>query len=191
MGQPESYGDSFHFKANAISDAPSVGNFVQSLIEELRAEFDVVALDLGRSWGLGSLAALPLCNKILLVMDDDPIGKSQTLKTCERLVHQAKTESQLGIKNWNVVLNAHTGSLLSPKELQQSLEKIDIFPPNRGFFVVSYTGSGRYWGAPGTTLFEIGGRKTKNELTVMASQLAPFIRPSQTSIKDRIKEFFH
>lgn len=188
--QPETYGDGFHFKSNSIPDAPGIRTFVESLLIELKKEFDIVIIDLGRSWGIATFITLSMCQKILLIMDDDPIGMAQTLKCSERIMQETNNDALLGVKNWNIVLNSYTGLLVTPKELQNRLEQIDLFPPSRGFFVIPYSRKGRVWGSPGKTLYEMSDINTREKIAELAMSCVSFVRNRNSGIFERVRSVF-
>jgi cellulose biosynthesis protein BcsQ len=179
--QPEHYGDSFHFKSNAIPDAPGIRTYIESLFQELKREFDVVVVDLGRSWGISTFVSLSMCQKVILVCDDDPSALRQTVRGCERLVRETNNDALLGIKNWNIVMNSYTGQVVTPREFQQQFELLDIFSPSTSYPVVPYSRSGRFWGNPGITLYELSDEATQEKLIQLALLGAAFVRQKPKS----------
>lgn len=179
--QPQHYGDSFHFKSNAIPDAPGIRTYIESLFQELRREFDVVVVDLGRSWGISTFVSLSMCQKVILVSDDDPAALKQTVQACERLVRETNNDALLGIKNWNVVMNAYTGQMVTPREFQQNFESLDIFSPSTSYPIVPYSRTGRFWGNPGRTLYELSNEATQEKLIQLALLSAAFVRKKPKS----------
>jgi cellulose biosynthesis protein BcsQ len=105
----------------------------------LSQEFDVVVLDLSNSWGIATFVALSLCQRIMLVMDDHPVSVEQTLYCSERIIRESNNDQLLGIKNWHIVINKYTSSLVTISNLQLRLEQIDLFPPSRGLHYVPYS----------------------------------------------------
>jgi cellulose biosynthesis protein BcsQ len=174
--QPEYYGDSFHFKSNAIPEAPGVRTYIESLLLSLRNEFDVVVIDLAHSWGIATFVALAMCQKVLLICDDDPLAMRQTIVACERLIRETNNEHLLGLRNWNMVLNAHTGLLVSLREFERKFTKLDIFSPSSAYSIVSYSRRARFWGDRGSTLFDLADHKTKGQIIELAFAQAPFIK---------------
>ena len=77
IGQPANYHESFHFKADVLEGAPSSQAFIESVVPLLQDNFDVVLIDLGRSWGVSHFATLPLCQQVVLVVDDGPLRESE------------------------------------------------------------------------------------------------------------------
>lgn len=179
--QPEHYGDSFHFKSNAIPDAPGIRTYIESLFQELKREFDVVVVDLGRSWGISTFVSLSMCQKVILVCDDDPSALRQTVRGCERLVRETNNDALLGIKNWNIVMNSYTGQVVTPREFQQQFELLDIFSSSTSYPVVPYSRFGRFWGNPGITLYELSDEATQEKLIQLALLGAAFVRQKPKS----------
>jgi cellulose biosynthesis protein BcsQ len=179
-GQPDSYRTAFHFKATVLDEAPSASDFVHSLIMALKVEYDVVIIDLGRSWGVATFAALPLCHKVLLVTDDDGMSVRRTLDCLMRLKNESEDPDEFDLTKWRVLLNACTGLLITPKELEQEMRELDVFPPSNPPFSISFSERGRQWGAPGQTLYDLAESRVKREIKSVAGALIPFIQEKES-----------
>ena len=103
VGQPEHYHESFHFKADVIDGAPSSQAFIESLLPQLRQQFDSVIIDFGRSWGVAHFASLPLCQQVALVVDDDAMSLRMTIDSLRRLSHESEDSSEFDFSKWRVV----------------------------------------------------------------------------------------
>jgi cellulose biosynthesis protein BcsQ len=174
VGQPESYQEAFHFKANVLEEVPSAHQFVTSLIESLREEYDAVVLDLGRSWGIGTFAALPLCSSVLVVCDDDPLTVKRSIETLKRLKAESDDPEEFDFSKWTFLLNAVTGYLLKPAAFEAEIRALDMFPPATRFFSIRYSVKGRNWGSPGVSLYDCAEPKVRSEVRALASGLIPF-----------------
>jgi cellulose biosynthesis protein BcsQ len=186
--QPEQYGDGFHFKSNAIAGAPNIRLYIESLFQELQREFDVVVVDIGRSWGIATFVCLALCQRVLLVSDDNSRAMFQTFQSCDRIIRESNNDTLLGIKNWNVVINSFTGLSVLPKEFKNNMDRLDIFSPSTNLYVIPYSKTGRFWGSPGQTLYELSDERTKSKIEDVAFSCASFTRQAKkNSILDRLK----
>ncbi|MFM1847168.1 MAG: hypothetical protein RL417_642, partial [Pseudomonadota bacterium] len=114
--QPELYNDSFHLKANVIDEAPSASDFITSSLAALGREFNVVVFDLGRSWGIASLAALRRCSHVVLVIDDDFVSLERSLANLSRLRQESGDQREFDMQRWSVILNGNTGRNLTATE---------------------------------------------------------------------------
>lgn len=174
VGQPEGYNESFHFKANVLDGAPSSSEFVTSLVSTLSAEFDVVIIDMSRSWGVASFAALPLCQHVVLVTDDDGMSVRRTLDCFARLKKESDDADEFNLDRWSLILNAYTGKLISPKEIAAEIQDMELLSAQSSLFTIPFSESGRQWGAPGQSMYEAADDKTKQVIRRVACNLFPF-----------------
>ncbi len=174
VGQPERYNESFHYKADVLEGAPSSSEFITSLISCLQGEFDVVIIDTSRSWGIATFAALPLCQHVLCVTDDDGMSVRRTLDGLLRLKREANDSEEFDMSRWSLLLNAYTGRLISPRDVASEIRDMDLFPPESNLYTVPFSERGRQWGAPGQTLYEMADEKTRFVVRKIAYSLIPF-----------------
>ena len=174
VGQPERYNESFHFKADVLEGAPSASEFVVSLFEHLKNEFDAVIVDLSRSWGVGTFSALKLCQHVLLVTDDDGMSVRRTLDGLARLKRETDDPEELDLAKWSLVLNAYTGRLISPRDLAAEIRDMDLFPTDASLYTVPFSERGRQWGGPGQTLYDLAEDGPREVIQRIAYTLAPF-----------------
>jgi len=174
VGQPEAYNEGFHFKANVLDNAPSSSEFVQNLILALAAEYDAIVIDLGRSWGVASFAALPLCKHVVLVTDDDGMSVSRSLDSLDRLRKESDDPQEFNLDRWSLVLNAFTGKLTTPTDIASEIREMDLFPAHASLFTIPFSEMGRQWGAPGQSLYESADDATRLAIRRMACNLVPF-----------------
>jgi len=190
VGQPEHYSEGFHFKADVLEDAPSIGVLISSLVATLRQEFDLVVIDCGRSWGISTFASLPLSQHVVLVTDDDGLSLRRTLDNLRRIYRDSDDAAEFDFRKWSVVLNAYTGRLLSPGDVNDEIEQMELFPESTDLFAVPFSNEGRLWGAPGETFYDLADAGTRKVLTDLAFALIPFRRLdiSKSTPVDKIKE---
>ncbi|MBN8547778.1 MAG: ParA family protein [Deltaproteobacteria bacterium] len=174
VGQPNSYHESFHFKAKVIEGAASASEFIHSLVGQLSAQFDVVVLDLGRSWGLATFAALPLCQHVVLVTDDDPVSVDRSLEVLQRLKRESDEPSEFDFSRWSILLNGYTGRLISPQDIQSEVKRAGFLPANATLFVVPFSERGREWGSPGRSFYDCAEASVQDRLRGIASELMYF-----------------
>lgn len=186
VGQPESYNESFHFKSNVIDGIPSSSDFVQSLILGLKAEFDLVLIDMARSWGVASFATLPLCQHVLLVTDDDGMSVRGTLDGLQRLKRESDDPDEFNLARWSLILNGYTGRLLSPKDLASEIDRMRLFPEEATLYSIGFSGTGRQWGAPGKSLYDLADARTRQEIVKVAHSLVPFKVERDDGLGDRL-----
>ncbi len=184
--QPERYQESFHFKADVIEGAPSSALYVQSLLQGLREEFDVIVIDLGRSWGIASFATLAHCQQVLLVTDDDGMSVRRTLDNLQRLADESGDSEEFDLQRWNLVLNAHSGRLLSAKDLSVEIQELDLFPESSVLYTVPFSERGRQWGAPGTSLYDLAEPHIKDGIKKIAFNLVPFKMETEPPIHEKL-----
>jgi len=172
--QPERYQESFHFKADVLEGAPSSAIFVQSLLTGLRDEFDVIVVDLGRSWGISTFATLPQSQQVLLVTDDDGMSVRRTLDTLKRMESESDDSDEFDLTRWNLVLNAYSGKLLSPKDLSIEIQELDLFPESSMLYTIPFSERGRQWGAPGQSFYDLAEPHIRDGFKKIAFNLIPF-----------------
>lgn len=183
VGQPESYNEGFHFKANVLEGSPSSGEFMNSLVSNLCAEFDVVVVDMARSWGISTFATLPLCQHVLLVTDDDGMSVRRTLDGLQRLKKESDDGSEFDLARWSIVLNGFTGRLISPKEIALEIQEMELFPSDANLFAIPFSESGRQWGGPGQTFYDLADQNARQVVRKVASSLIPIrAEPEKTGI---------
>jgi cellulose biosynthesis protein BcsQ len=173
-GQPEHYGQSFHYKADVLPGAPSAASFIDSLLGLLSDQFDVVVIDSGRSWGIATFAALPYCQSVLLVTDDDGISLRRTLDNFCRMYRESDDPAEFDLAKWSILFNAYTGKLLQPADITSEVEDLDLFPESMNLFTIPFSEHGRQWGAPGETFYDLAEEPVKETMREIAFNLIPF-----------------
>jgi cellulose biosynthesis protein BcsQ len=190
IGQPERYQESFHFKADILDGAPSAAVFVNSLLNVLRDEFDVVVIDTGRSWGVTTFSVLPLSQQVLLVTDDDGMSVRRTLDNLHRLTRESDDPSEFDLSKWSLVLNSYTGKLLSPKDLSIEIRELDLFPDTATLYTVPYSPLGRQWGGPGQSFYEMVDEGEKAGIRKIAFSIVPFKQEIEIPLVDKLRNKF-
>jgi cellulose biosynthesis protein BcsQ len=186
--QPENYQESFHFKADVIEGAPSIAVFIESLLDVLRDEFDVIVADLGRSWGISSFAMLPHSQHVLLVTDDDGMSVRRTLDNLKRLARESDDDDEFDLSRWSFVLNSYTGRMLSPKELSDEIQELDLFPESAVLYTIPFSDRGRQWGAPGQSFYEMVEPVVKAGFDRVAFNLIPFRQQAEEPVYGKLRK---
>ncbi|MCB9029538.1 MAG: ParA family protein [Deltaproteobacteria bacterium] len=186
VGQPARYNEGFHFKADVIEGAPSSVEFTSSLIDCLSSEFDLVIIDLGRSWGVSTFTSLMMSREVLLVTDDDGMSVRQTLDNLERLKSESGDSGEFDFTKWNIVLNAYSGRLITPEVLASEVNQMDLLPQEASLFTIPFSEKGRQWGAPGQTLFELGEDYARESLLKLASAIYPIGYTQQQGVLQKV-----
>jgi cellulose biosynthesis protein BcsQ len=179
VGQPESYNEGFHFKANVLDGAPSSSEFINSLIGNLSSEFDVIIVDLARSWGIATFSLLTICQHILLVTDDDGMSVRRTLDGLHRMRKESDDSDEFDMSKWSLALNAYTGKLISPKDIAMEIQEMELFPSNANLFAVPFSETGRQWGAPGKSFYDLADPKTREVIRKIAGTFVPFAEQAE------------
>lgn len=175
VGLPELYYEAFHIKSNAIEEAPPASVFLNSLINALKKEFDSIIIDLGRSWGVSTFAALQAADRIVLAVDDDGITIQNTFQALQRMLISCEGNDELQLEKWSIVLNAYTGMLETPNSLQEYVRRLDLLPLNLRFFTVPYSKRGRIWSGR-RTLYDLAEKPVRDAIEELAYFGVPFIR---------------
>lgn len=178
VGQPDAYHESFQYKANVIAGAQSASEFIPTLIRTLSAEYDAVVLDMSRSWGMATFSALPLCEHVVFVTDDDPVSVSRSMRALARLKRESEDPGEFDFGRWSLLLNGYTNRLVSPKELVAQVRETKLFPQESNLFVVPFSERGRDWGKPGQSFYDTAGPRTRSIIEDMAAALIAFERPA-------------
>lgn len=189
MGQPENYYQGFHFKADILEDAPSSSEFISSIIQVLQNEFDVVVIDGGRSWGISSFASLAPSQHTLLVIDDDGMSLRRSLLNLRRLRRESDDPKEFDLNRWSVLLNAYTGKLLTISDVSEEIEDLGIFPDTSHLYTIPFSETGRQWGGPGESFYELADRQAKFALEEVAFSLVPFRREMNVSSNGIVDRF--
>lgn len=172
--QPELYNDSFHFKANVIDDAPAATEFITSSLAALGREFNVVVFDLGRSWGIATLAALRRCSHVVLIVDDDFISLERSLANLTRLRSESGDLREFDLQRWSVILNGNTGRNLTTSEAAATIARAKLFPPDANLYAVPFSAAAQRWSQGGSTFYEMTDQRTRDILRKIACNLVPF-----------------
>lgn len=188
VGQPEAYNEGFHFKANVLEGSPSSSEFMISMLTNLSPEFDVIVIDMARSWGVSSFAALSQCHKVLLVSDDDGLSVRRTLDCLARMKGESEDSEEFDLAKWSFVLNGFTGQLIGPKEVAIEIEEMQLFAAESSLFTLPFSESGRQWGAPGQSMYEMADEKSKAAIRKIAYQFVPFRMEPTVGIGDKIRK---
>jgi hypothetical protein len=188
IGQPLLYSEAFHFRAYVIEGAPSSSEFVSSVLSLLSSEYDVVLIDLGRSWGVSTFAALPWCERVLFVVDDDGMSVRRSLDALGRLKHESGDPEEFNLNKWVVAFNKMTGRRLSERDIRTAVASAELFPTGVPIAPVLYTEKGRQWGAEGTTLYTLCEPRVRASLDRLAQTLIPGFLADGSGLRPKRQE---
>jgi cellulose biosynthesis protein BcsQ len=179
VGQPCAYHESFHFKARVLRGAPTANEFMTSLLPLLAAQSDVVVLDFGRSWGMATFSALPFCQHVVLVTDDDPVSIDRSLDSLQRIKEDSDDPAEFDFSRWSILLNGYTKRLVTAEHVADEVKKTGLVPADAHLFVVPFSLRGRQWGALGRTFYDCAEPKVQQRLSEIASALIRFHTPTE------------
>ena len=189
FAQPEHYGESFHFKADVLENAPSIASYITSLIKGLQEVYDVVIIDAGRSWGISTFAALTLSQKVLTVIDDDAISLRRSLENFNRIYRESDDTAEFDLGKWSFLLNAYTGKILSVSDVLEEIDRLDVFPEKVDLMTLPYSEKGREWGLTPLSFFDLAEQGIRNTIGEIAFGLVPFQYEAEAGpIYDRLKK---
>jgi cellulose biosynthesis protein BcsQ len=172
--QPEPYHEAFHTKADLIEDAPSASAFINAIGAVLGSELDIVTYDLGRSWGIGTFAALKRCSHVVLVVDDDAISLDRTLANLSRLRAHSDDPNEFNFSRWSVVLNGYTGRNVSADEAAAAIARTGLFPTDANLYTLPYSKEAERWSEGRRSLYETADQRTRDVVRRIACNVVPF-----------------
>lgn len=184
VGQPELYRESFHLKADILEDAPSGAEFITSMINVLRDEYDVVVVDAGRSWGVGTFALLPLAQHILFVCDDDETSLAQSFSNFQRFYRESDDPQEFDLAKWQFVFNGAPDEETALEELKKQIAQTDLFPKDVAVHIAPSTDTGSEWYSKGelpVTLYDLAEKDVRAAIEEIAYGLIPFRRDERIS----------
>ncbi len=196
--QPIMYGESFHFKSDVIDGAPSSADFIPSLVSALEAEVDLVVIDLARSWGVSTFAALPLCKTVLFVFDEDKTSLKRSMETLRRFYRESDDPAEFDFARWRFVQNGSTQTIIKLEQATEYVNRAELRPEPFEIAEVRFSLSGRDWyltcesGTP-VSLFELCEDRIQKQLIDLAYALFPFqMAASETtqpkSVRDKLRQ---
>lgn len=188
VGQPESYSDAFHMKADVIEGAASSAVYVNSVLSALKDEFDVVVVDAGRSWGVGTFSLLPESERVVMIVDNDPLSLDRTLANFMRLYRESDDAAEFDLAKWSFVLNRFASTGVQLKDVVDAVENLELFPETVDLFPVPYVASAAHWSATDSTLFELADESAQGILRDLAYSLVPFqFNATAAPLYDRLR----
>ena len=196
VGQPYSYSESFHLKASVLEGAPAASVYINSLLSLLSTEYEVVLIDLGRSWGISTFTALPWCERVMLMIDDDGMSVRRTIDTLVRFKQESGDPEEFNLVKWGVVVNRWSGKRLALRDVEDALNGAEIFPRKPLVFTVADSDIARQWGAPGESLYDVAPKHIVRQIDTLASALLPMkeegtkVRPKEAGLLRRIFSAF-
>jgi cellulose biosynthesis protein BcsQ len=177
--QPVLYGEGFHFKADVIEGAPSSAQYIPSLISGLEERNDLVVIDFGRSWGVSTFSALPLCKTVLFVFDEDKTSLKRSMETLRRFYRESDDPQEFDFNRWRFILNGATNSIIKTEQAEEFISRAELRPESFPVTEIKFSITGRDWylsseGEHPHTLFEFAEPKIQNQLLNLAHSIFPF-----------------
>lgn len=176
LAQPENYSDAFHFKADILDGAPSSSVFMENVLRGLKEFYDIVVIDLGRSWGVAAFSALTCSDKVAFVVDDDRSSLSVSLENLARLYRESEDSSEFDLSQWSVVLNAHTSYSMKELEFISRVKDSSLFEINNSNFIIPYSAQGKEWIGSEKSLYDLAESKVRRKIEELAYHLLPYKR---------------
>jgi cellulose biosynthesis protein BcsQ len=173
VGQPYTYSEGFHLKSYVLEGSPSASIFVNSLLSLLSTEYEIVLIDLGRSWGVATFTALPWCEKVALVIDDDGLSVRRSVDGLARLKQESGDPDEFNLAKWSVVFNKITGNRLAARDLAAVIDEAEIFPKQPQIYPINFSEKGRQWGGVGETMYDLASEAVRQQISKLANGLAP------------------
>ena len=174
VGQPESYSDAFHLKADVLEGAASSAAFVGSMLSALKDEFDVVVVDAGRSWGVGTFSLLPESEKVVMVLDNDPLSLERTIANFMRLYRESDDAAEFDLAKWSFVLNRFAATGVQLNDVVEAVENLELFPETVDLYPVPLVPAAAGWSSTDSTLFELADESAQAIIRDLAYSLVPF-----------------
>jgi cellulose biosynthesis protein BcsQ len=178
--QPDSFADSFVSVAEDGAEGLSMSEFYQELFKYLRRSFDVVVLDLTRSWGVCSLVASSMADEVLTVVDDDRYSLRLTLDTLTKLYHESGDGEEFDLKKWRLVVNGWSGLTMKRKEIEEDLQAGLPTRLGFGYSIIPFSIRGRSWGITRSTLYDLAESCVQDALKRLAYQIREFSNGAET-----------
>lgn len=178
--QPDSFSDSFVSVAEDGAEGLTMGEFYEELFKYLRRSFDVVVLDLTRSWGVCSLVASSMADEVIAVVDDDRYSLRLTLDTLTKLYHESGDGEEFDLKKWRLVVNGWSGLTMKRKEIEEDLQ---AGLPGRlgfGYSIIPFSIRGRSWGLTRSTLFDLSESCVQDAFKRLAYQIREYSNGAET-----------
>ena len=179
LGQPEFYHEGFHFKADVLESAPSSSVYVQSLIPALQEIYDVVVIDMGRSWGISAFALLPLCQQVLLVVDEDRTTVDRTLSVLQRFYRESDDPEEFDFSKWRLMVNAYGGDAYPVEEMIEAVRSAELSPEPMPVQTLLYSATGGDWFRTKderglVSLYDLAEEEVRSVIADLAYSLVPF-----------------
>ncbi len=185
--QPERYQESFHFKADVVESIPSSSEYIRSLIPALQSAFDVVVVDVGRSWGIATFALLPFCRHVLLVGNNDRTTLFHSFENLSRLYRESDDPEEFDLNRWQVIMNTNViGEELAVEEIREQIEALELFPKSTRITTLAHSRQGSEWSLTEGTLYDLAEESVRGEIEELAFRLVPFrraIRETETGME--------
>lgn len=170
LGQPLTYSERFHFKAKVLEGAPNISEFLSHLLPCLSARFEVVIIDLSRSWALSTFSSLSFCNHLLLVSQAESYCVQSSLSLMSDLKNESE-ELSSGAPPWSLVLTTLQEPAVNLSKLENVVEGHEMHGYFSGFFLLPFATRVNIWGRKGASLFDLGDERYRVEVKSLAQAL--------------------
>jgi cellulose biosynthesis protein BcsQ len=171
VGQPALYGEGFHLRAPVIEGAPNPADFISQLLTVLSQEYEVVLIDMSKSWGISSFAALRWCDRVLSVMNDDGLAVHMTCAVLKRMSSESGDLEEFNFSKWSGVLNMQSGNRLTESDVVQAFQEYEIVGEPLRCHAISHCDGGRLWGKQGESLYDLATPRVRTQVERLAGWL--------------------
>lgn len=184
LPQPELYSEAFQFKADVLEGCPSAAAFVSSVIPSLKEAFDVLVVDTGRSWGVATVALLPLSQKIVLVIDEGRGTLDRTLDNFARLYRESDDPAEFEVTKWSFLVNGFTNRGPSLEKVAKRIEELGLFPDSLDIYAIPHSERGARWLEDKASFYDLGDESARATVREIAFDLVPY---QQEQLADKTK----
>lgn len=185
VGQPALYGEGFHLRAPVIDGAPSSADFMSQLLTLVSQEYDVVILDMSKSWGISSFAALRWCDRVLSIVNDDGLAVDMTCAVLKRMSGESGDLEEFNFSKWSCVLNMHSGNRLSESDIVQAFQEYEFVGEPLLCHPISYCDQGRLWGGRGESLYDLATSRVRTQIERLAGWMLEVNGLGGLSLKEK------
>jgi cellulose biosynthesis protein BcsQ len=185
LPQPLSYYEGFHLKGQVIDSAPPPSEYIGALLGLLTAQFENIVIDLSHSWGVANFAALPWCERVLMVVDDDALTVRRAIDSLRRFRDESGDAEEFNLQKWEVVCNRASGNRLARAEIRHAMEQSGLWIGIPPVHTVGVSEAGRTWAVPGQTFATTCGRSVRRQIESLATVSAPSTERHTRVVVDR------
>lgn len=174
LGIPELYSEAFQLKADVLEGCPSAAVFINSLVPALKEEFDVLVVDTGRSWGIATVALLPLSQKIVLVVDESRGTLKRSLENFSRLYRESDDPAEFELTKWSVLVNGFSNKGPSLEKVAKEIEEFGLFPDSLDIYAIPHSEKGARWVEDRQSFYDLSDETARSTIKEIAFDLVPY-----------------